>query len=120
EAGLRRLLRVRLEVIDAADAREQLELQARIVAQKLADLHQVLRLDHYERVDGVELLGLDAVAEFGFEGLGDVRGGHGMGHTPGIYALVGAAFSLFRLANSFAFSSALSGSGSANSGGSWA
>ena len=67
EAGLGDLLRVGLEVIDAADAVEQVELQPRVVAQEAADLDQVGRLDDDERVDGVELLALIAGAELLFE-----------------------------------------------------
>ena len=52
EPGLGRLLRIGFEVVDAADAIEQLEPQARIVAQEPADLDQVGRFDHDEGVDG--------------------------------------------------------------------
>ena len=50
EAGLGGLLRVGLEVIDAADAVEHVEPQPRIVAQEAADFQQVAGLDD-DRMD---------------------------------------------------------------------
>src|SRR5579884_667623 len=75
EAGLGRLLRVRLQPVDAADAVEQVELRPRVVAQQAAHLDEVRRLDDDERVDGLERL-LDAARKAFFEQGGDVGGGH--------------------------------------------
>src|SRR5262249_15346494 len=104
-----RLLGVGLQVIDAADAVEHLELQPAVVAQEAADLDQIARLHGDPRVDGVELLFLDLAAELLFQGLYDVGGGERGRH--GRQALVGAASSLFFLAKAFAFSMSLNSSG---------
>src|SRR5437660_642867 len=76
EPGFRSLFRVRLEVIHAADVDQKLELQPRVVAEESADRGQVGRLDHDERVEGVELDRLDLRAEFLLQGRGDVVWSH--------------------------------------------
>ena len=73
EAGLGGFLRVRLEVIDAADAVEHVELQTRSSSQEPAELKQVRRIDDDERIDGLEVLGLDPGAELLFEEGDDFR-----------------------------------------------
>src|SRR5262249_7402282 len=104
-----RLLGVRLEVVHAADAVEDVEAQPGVVAQEAADLRQVRRRHDHERVEGLEVLGLDAVAELLLEDRDDFRGGHG---GSGGQALAGVASSLFFLAKALAFSIVLSSSGS--------
>ena len=69
-------LRVRFQVIDAADAVEEVELQTAVFFQKAAHLEQVGGIDHGEGIDRLEVLRLDARAELLFEKGDDVGGGH--------------------------------------------
>src|SRR5262249_2218645 len=137
ESGLGRFFRIEFEIIDAANAVQETKLEPLIIAQKPADLHQVGRFDHDKWIQGIELLRLDSPAEFLFEEHNNFRRSHlgplffswdkrprwsAYQRGPArplvprcSYALVGAAFSLLRRANSFCFSIALMGSGSNSS-----
>ena len=57
EAGLGRLLGVGFEIVDAADAVEQVESKARVVRRKRQTSSRSAGVDDHERIDGVELLG---------------------------------------------------------------
>jgi len=57
--GLGRLLRVGLQVIDAADAVEDVEAQPGLIAQNSAHGNEVRRLDHHERIERVGNLAID-------------------------------------------------------------
>src|SRR5262249_29134261 len=86
EAGLGRLFRVGLEIIDAADAVEDVEVELRIVMQETAHFKEVARLDDDERIDGLEVLGLDFGPELRFEFGDNFSGSHNdfqlRRHTP--------------------------------------
>src|ERR1700691_4152552 len=76
EAGFGRLLRVRLKVVDAADAIEKVKLQLQVVTQKSADLQEVFGANDHKRVHGVEFLALDLWAKLCLQASDDVGGGH--------------------------------------------
>src|SRR5437763_14017624 len=76
KAGLRRLLRIRLEIVDAADTVEELEFQPMVAAKKTAYLEQVRRLDHHKWVNGVGLFRFDPAGEFLFQNGDDFGCGH--------------------------------------------
>src|SRR5207248_2446782 len=77
ETGLGSFLRIRLEIVHAADAVEKLEAEARIVSQKPTDFQQILRLDHDKRVESVHFLVLDLAGELEVEKADDIVGFHG-------------------------------------------
>src|SRR5439155_15139000 len=90
ETGLRRFLGIDFQVIHAADAVQHVETQLRIVTQKPADGEQIGRIDNNERINGVELLGLDPVAELLLEGGDDFGGSHSQ-TAPRLAASLGGA-----------------------------
>jgi hypothetical protein len=83
EAGLGGLGLVRLEVIDTADAVEDVELQARVVAEKLADRDEVVGRDDDERVDRIRLLVPDPRPELLIQDGDDFGGGHSSSASSG-------------------------------------
>src|SRR5262249_6621855 len=84
ETGLGRLLGVRLEVIDTADAVEDIEAEPAVIAQETSDLKQVRRRHHDKRVDRREVLCPDLVAELLFEDGDEFCRLHGTSPVAGI------------------------------------
>src|SRR5712692_2859615 len=70
------LFGIRLQIIDPADAIQDLEAQSRVVAQESADREQIPRLDHHIRVNRVGLFSLNAIPELLVQNGNDFGRGH--------------------------------------------